>query len=145
LALFEIDLHTSFERKQQTTAVFIAISGAFDNVLSTILCDNLRKKEVLSGREIYCLLWRKELVFFVGGRECLTLVGYKGLQQGLVPSLFLFNVIGSCVDRFIPSGCGFFQYPDDLVVYMAHRLFDVALGLIQTACTSLNILFLLWA
>jgi hypothetical protein len=30
---------------------------------------------------------------------------------------------------------------DDLVVYMAHRLFSVANGLVQSACTSLNVFF----
>jgi hypothetical protein len=47
----------------------------------------------------------------------MTLVAYKGLPQGLVLSLFLGNTIGSCADRFIPSGCGFLQYADDLVMY----------------------------
>jgi hypothetical protein len=87
------------------------------------------------------LLWQKVLVFFAGGRECMTLVGYKGLTQGSVLSLFLYNIIGSCVDRFIPSECGFLQCADDLVVYVAHRLFNVPRGLVQTAYTSLNVFF----
>jgi hypothetical protein len=70
------------------------------------------------------------LVFFAGGQDCMTLVGYKGLPQGSVLSPFLYNIIGSCADRFIPSGCEFLQYADDLVVYMAHRLFNVARGLV---------------
>jgi ribonuclease HI len=36
----------------------------------------------------------------------MTLVGYKGRPQGSVLSPFLNNIIGSCADRFIPSGCG---------------------------------------
>jgi hypothetical protein len=71
----------------------------------------------------------------------MTLVGYNGLRQSSVLSSFSYNIIGSCVDRFIPSGCGFLQYADYLVVYMAHRLFDVARGLVQTACISLNVFF----
>jgi hypothetical protein len=71
----------------------------------------------------------------------MTLVGYKGLPQGSVLSPLLYNIIGSCVDRFIPSGCGFLQYAFDLVVYMAHTLFNVARGLVQTACISLNVFF----
>jgi hypothetical protein len=55
----------------------------------------------------------------------MALVGYKGLPQGSVLSPFLYNNIGSGVDRFISSGCGFLQYADYLVVYMAHRLFIV--------------------
>jgi hypothetical protein len=48
----------------------------------------------------------------------MTLVSYKGLPQGAVLSLFLYNIIGSCTDKFIPSGCEFLQYADVLVVYM---------------------------
>jgi hypothetical protein len=48
----------------------------------------------------------------------MTLFGYKGL----VLSPFVYNTIGSGADRFIPSGCGFLQYADYLVVYMAHSL-----------------------
>jgi hypothetical protein len=69
----------------------------------------------------------------------MTLVGYKGLPQGSVLSPFLNNIIGSCVDMFIPSGCGFLQFADYLVVYVAHRLLNVARGLVQTAFTSLNV------
>jgi hypothetical protein len=132
LVLLTTDVQTSFERKQQTVAAFIDISGAYDNVLIDILCDILRKKEVPLQvvRFLFRLLWRKELVFFAGGLECMTLVGYKGLPQGSVLSPFLYNIIGSCADRFIPAGCGFLQYADDLVVYMAHRLFSVANGLL---------------
>jgi hypothetical protein len=75
-------------------------------------------------------------VFSAGGWEYMTLVGYKGLSQGSVLSPFLYNVIGSCADRFVPAGCGFLRYADDLVVNVAYRLIGVARGLIQTACTS---------
>jgi hypothetical protein len=71
----------------------------------------------------------------------MTLVRYKDLLQGLVLSPFLYNVIGSCADRFFPAGCGFLQYADDLVVYVAQRLIEVARGLVQTACTSLGVFF----
>jgi hypothetical protein len=50
-------------------------------------------------------------------------------------------VIGSCADRFVPAGCGFLQYADDLMVYVTHKLIEVARGLIQTACTSLGVFY----
>jgi hypothetical protein len=53
----------------------------------------------------------------------------------------LYNVIGSCADRFDPASCGFLQYVDDLVVHVTHRLIEVARGLIQTAFTSLGVFF----
>jgi hypothetical protein len=114
-----IDVRTSYERKQQTVAAFIDISGVTLQVV----------------RFLFRSLWRKELVIFGGGRECMKLIGYKGLPQGPI----LYNIIGSCVDRFIPSGCGFLQFADYLVVYVANRLLNVARGLVQTAFTSLNI------
>jgi hypothetical protein len=71
----------------------------------------------------------------------MTFIGYKGLRQSSVLSPFLYNIMRSYDNRFTQSGCGFLQYADDLVVCMAHRLFDVARGLVQTACTSLNVFF----
>jgi hypothetical protein len=37
------------------------------------------------------------------------------------------------------AGYGFLQNADDLLVYVTHRLIEVARGFIQTACTSLGI------
>jgi hypothetical protein len=127
-------------------AAFIDISGAYDNVLIDILCDILREKEVPLQvvRFLFRQMWRKVLVFSAGGRECMTLVGYKDLPRGSVLSPFLYNIIGSCSDRFIPSGCGFHQYVDDLLVYMAHRLvnfFFSSMGLTISASKSEVILF----
>jgi hypothetical protein len=66
-------------------------SEAYDNVLIDILCDILREKEVPMQvvRFLFRLLWRMELGFFAGGRECMTLAGYKGLPQGSVLTTFL--------------------------------------------------------
>jgi hypothetical protein len=67
------------------------IYRAYETVLIDILCDNLREKYVPLQvvRFLFRLLWRKVLVFFAGGRGFMTLVGYKGLPQGLVLSPFL--------------------------------------------------------
>jgi hypothetical protein len=135
LALLTTDIQTSFEMKNETVAASIDISGAYDNVLIDILCNIFIEKELPSGivRFLARLLSRKVLVFFAGGRKYMTLVGYKGLPQGLVLSPFLNNFIGSCADIFVPAGCGFLQYADGLVVYVTHRLIEVACALIQAA------------
>jgi hypothetical protein len=73
----------------------------------------------------------------------MTLFGYKGLPQGSVLSPFLYNVIGSCADRFVPAGYGFLQYADDLVVYVAHRLIAVARWLVQTCLHVVGCFFFL--
>jgi hypothetical protein len=69
----------------------------------------------------------------------MTLTGYKGLPQGSVLSPLLYSLLGSGMDRFIPTGCYFLQYADDIVVYSSHYIF--ASTLVQTACSSLSVFF----
>jgi hypothetical protein len=89
--------------KKQTVAAFLDISGAYDNVLIDVVCGGILEKELPQG----ILCW---------GVECMTLTGYKGMTQVSVFSPFLYNLLGSNVDRFVPSGCGFLQYADDIAV-----------------------------
>jgi hypothetical protein len=119
--------------------------GAYDNMLIDILCNILMEKELPRGSLGF---WP---VHFGERYSCFLLVVRntwhwldKDLPQGSVLSPFLHNIIGSCADRFVPAGCGFLQYADDLVVYVAHMLIGVAFGLIQTACASLSVFFLQW-
>jgi hypothetical protein len=92
------------------------------------------EKELLLGivRFMWSLLWCKTLVFCVRGAECMTLIGYKGLPQGSVLSPFLYNLLGSGIDQFVPSGCDFLQYADDVVVYSSHHVLQTACVLVQT-------------
>jgi hypothetical protein len=71
----------------------------------------------------------------------MTLTGYKRLPQGSVLSSLLYNLLGSGMDRFIPSGCNFLQYVDDIVQYSLHHIFEIASILLQTACSSLIVFF----
>jgi hypothetical protein len=69
--------------------------------------------------------------------------GYKGLPQKSVLSLFLYSILGSGVDRFIPAGCGIHQYADNVEVYASHRIKEIAGALAQTACSALKVLFVM--
>jgi hypothetical protein len=40
---------------------------------------------------------------------------------------------------FIPAGCGVHQYADDVVVYVLHRIVEIATALVQTACLALKL------
>jgi hypothetical protein len=105
--------------KKQTVVAFLDISGAYDNVLIDVLCGVMLEKELPLEivRFMWSLLWCKTLVFCVWGAECMNLTGFKGLPQGSVLSPFLYNLLGSGMDRYVPSGCDFFQYADDIVMY----------------------------
>jgi hypothetical protein len=88
LALLTTDVQTSLETKQHTVAAFIDIFGAYDIALIETVCNILMDKELPSKivRFLARLLWRNVLVIFTGGREYMTLAGYKDLPQGSVLS-----------------------------------------------------------
>jgi hypothetical protein len=65
----------------------------------------------------------------------MTLVGYKGLLQGSVLS-YKISLSLAQIDLSQPA-----VVFSNLVVYVTHRLIEVAFGLIQTACTSLGVFF----
>jgi hypothetical protein len=57
---------------------------------------------------------------------------------------FLYNLLGSDMDRFMPSGCNFLQYVDDNVVYSSHHVLLTDCALVQTNCSSLIFFFSLF-
>jgi hypothetical protein len=79
------------------------------------------------------------MVFYVGGIEYMSRTGYKGLPQGSVLRPFLYSLLGSGGDRFIPAGCGILHYADDVVVYASHRIMEIARALVQTPCSVLKV------
>jgi hypothetical protein len=133
-AMMTTDISTSFEMKKQTVAAFLDISGAYDNVLIDVLCGVILETELPLGivRFMWSLLWCKTLVFCVGGAECMTLTGYKGLQQGSVLSPFLYNLLGSAIGLRLPS-------IDFLLVTL--YVFQTACALGQSACSSLSVFY----
>jgi hypothetical protein len=144
LAILTTDINNSFEIKEQTVVAFLDISGTDDNVIIDILCEVMVEREL--EIHIIRLLWnllkkKKKFVFYVGVIEYMSCTGYKGLPQGSVLSPFLYSLLGSGVDRFIPAGYGILQYADNVVVYASHRIMEIARALVQTACSAPKVFF----
>jgi hypothetical protein len=53
----------------------------------------------------------------------------------------MYNLLGSSMDRFVPSGCNILQYTDDIVVYSSHHVLQTACALGQRNCSSLSVFF----
>jgi hypothetical protein len=100
-----------------------------------------RKLPIHIIRLLRNLLKKKKLVFYVEGIECMSHTGYKGSPQGSILSPFLYSLLGSGVDRFIPAGCGILQYTDDVVGYASHRIMEFARALVQMACSAIKVFF----
>jgi hypothetical protein len=84
------------------------------------------------------------MMFYVGVIEYMSRTGYKGLPQGSVLSPFLYSLLGSGGDRFIPAGCGILQYADDVVVYDSHRIMEIARALVANGMLGSQGFFLIW-
>jgi hypothetical protein len=135
------DINNSFEIKEQTVAAFLDISGAYDNVIIDIICEVMVKQELPIHKVVVEPTTRKKLVFYVGGIEYISRTGYKGLPQKSVLNPFLYSLLGSGVDRFIPAECGILQYADDVMVYASHRIVEIARTLVQAACSADKVFF----
>jgi hypothetical protein len=56
----------------------------------------------------------------------------------------VYNLLGSGMDRFVPSSCDFFQYADYIVVYSSHHVLQTACALSQMVFSILSVLFSLF-
>ncbi len=143
LAILSTDIQISFERKQQSLVGFIDITGAYDNVLIDIFCEQLLDAQVPSKlvEVMWSLFWRKEMTFYINGKEVASSVGFKGLPQGSALSPFSYSFYTSRVDSCLPDTCSLVQYADDLAVYCANTHTERAQIYIQSAFNRLNDFF----
>jgi ribonuclease HI len=124
LSLLSTDIRISFEEKKNTLASFLDVSGAYDNVLLNVLCENLSGLQLPLEvvRIIWHLLKEKDLHFVFNGDIMETRIGRKGLPQGSVLSPLLYNLLGSSIDHIIPIGVSILQYADDIVIYVSGHI-----------------------
>jgi ribonuclease HI len=143
IAILSTDIQTSFEKKEQTLCAFLDISGAYDNVLIDIFCEQMFDAQI--PREMvqvfWGLFWRKEMVFHYDNKPVAESVGYKGLPQGSALSPFSYSFYTAEVDLNLPNECSLLQYADDLAVYSSGRQLNRVCRTIQTACAYLNNFF----
>jgi hypothetical protein len=114
------DISTSFEMKKQTVAAFLDITGAYDNVLIRCIVRCYAQKGAASGN---CPIYVEPAVVYNTRFLCaesMTPTGYKGLP-------FLYNLLGSGMERLMPSSGDFLQYADDIVMYSSHHVVQAAL------------------
>jgi Reverse transcriptase (RNA-dependent DNA polymerase) len=79
LAILTTSINTSFEKKEQTVAAFLDISGAYDNVLIDLLCNKMLEKNWPAQivRLMWNLMWKKELQFYFGNKKYISRTRYK--------------------------------------------------------------------
>lgn len=118
LASYKLFVEDAFSKKQQVMAVYLDISGAFNDVKSHLLLEKLR--EIGFSHKVI-----KFVSFMVQERKIFTEANieeprtcYKGVPQGGVLSPLLYTLYISDITRDLPADIHTLQYADDTVIFM---------------------------
>lgn len=133
-----LQVQDGFKAKKDTIAVFFDIQGAFDNVVPTILFNNLA--------DIGCSL---NFINFVShltlDRKITSVINMdeprpisKGVPQGGVLSPLLFNIYIRKIAEEIPEKVNVSQFADDLAIFCTDDSTDTCSELIQTATNKIQ-------
>jgi len=117
-----------FMRRIPTTAVFLDIAGAFDNVVPSILIEDLRNLGIPARtcKFMENLLIERRIYSVDNGILQPPLISHKGTPQGSILSPILFNIYLRKISSTLHQDTQILQYADDIVLFS--NLPDVAVS-----------------
>lgn len=134
------NIHSAFINSY-TIGVFLDISGAFDNIIPSILIKELE----LIGLPAKLRRFYENLIFFrdiymvkEGNINETPDKSCKGTPQGSATSPILFNIYLRSIQKCVLKGVQMLQYADDLVVFVSGRDLDQIVHLLQTSICRIN-------
>jgi ribonuclease HI len=139
LSLLTTDIRAAQSQKKCTTAAFIDICGAYDNVNLSILQNKLSKLKVPKKLiQLILNILRERTIIIEGSSQKFLRKVWKGLPQGSVMSPLLYNIYTYDLDLSLDKLCCVLQYADDVVIYCFHKNIADALKLLSEALKLLN-------
>uniref|UniRef100_A0AAG5DGL5 Reverse transcriptase domain-containing protein n=1 Tax=Anopheles atroparvus TaxID=41427 RepID=A0AAG5DGL5_ANOAO len=122
LALLTTEIELAHLRKQNLTAVFLDIQGAFDSVSPHKLCKKLELAGIgpKMNRFLFNLLSEKTM-FFDNGHNQEIRSSFFGLPQGSCLSPILYNFYTNDINACLEPNCNIIQFADDGVLTVACR------------------------
>lgn len=118
LSILNSSIFLAKGRNQFTAAIFLDIEPGYDNVLCEILIEKLLGlslpsnilafiQNLISSRKVFCRFDEIDEIRWV----------FKGLPQGSVLSLLLYNIYIADLERGCPCSCRIIQYADDIAIF----------------------------
>jgi len=119
LTILTNHVHLAFMNRVPLLAVFLDITGAFDDVIPSILVQDLRTLgfPARTCKFIENLLCERYIRFVENGELSEPRTVHKGTPQGSILSPLLFNIYLREISRHLHPDTNLLQYADDIVLY----------------------------
>jgi len=133
-------IHLAFLNKSPLVAIFLDVAGAFDNVIPSILVQDLRAMGFPARINKFVEnLLSERLIQFVRNNELSGLhVAHKGTPQGSILSPLLFNIYLRRISFRLHSDTHILQYADDIILYSWNPNISLAQESIFSSLSSIN-------
>lgn len=140
LGKFTTAIQVAFAKKENLTAVFLDISGAFDSIQIDLLYKKLNSVGLPNqlSNFIFTLFKMRSMHFVLDGKIKESRVGYLGVPQGSCLSPFLYNLYVSDIDSCISDDCELLQFADDAVIWISEKDDEIARIHIQSSINNLQ-------
>lgn len=116
-------VHSAFMKKECVACVFLDIQGAFDEVIPSILLQDL----LVLGlpykfrKFVENLISEREIFFVINGELIGPRWSYKGTPQGSILSPLLFNIYLRDIHRHVNNDVNILQYADDIALFCSSK------------------------
>lgn len=130
IGLLVTDINSGYLRNKYISVLFLDIAGAYDNVVPSILINDLIELDI--PYNIVCLIknlmqYRKLHVEFKGSMIKQLETG-RGLPQGSILSPLLFNLYMRKMHQFIGQRSRFLSFADDKVIFNVSDSYEEAIA-----------------
>jgi len=133
-------IHSAFLTGASTLVVFLDIEEAFDNVIPSILVQDLREigLPAQTCKFIENLLSERHIYYTQNGELLGPLITHKGTPQGSILSPILFNIYLRNIRRILYLDTHILQYADDIVLFASNSDVNIARNSLTTSLASIS-------
>ena len=143
LGILSSDLHLSLATNRITAALFLDVSAAYDNVIPSILVQDLLHLGLPPKicKFIHNLTSERYISFRINGHNKGPFCLRKGLPQGCILSPVLYTIYTRNAHSVLSPGCKILEFADDIVIYFSGDKIQECISTLQRNLANLNDFF----